>query len=470
MSESKSEHKNMGRILKIIIIAAAVILTAAVIIIGIPSGKKKSISLRYSPKDGGAWVFCGDRINSDVIVGDSIANVKYSGGEASAAALIANGSSYSLYGIGGGGFREIDKNATNSFLISYSGKTIVYTDASGALFTCSTNGGNSKKIDESAVDFSVSPDGADILYLKDENNTKKLYLYNKGKSSCIAYGYTPLAVSDGAEFIYALSADNALCVLNADGTMKAKLSSAASADKMYFSSDMKSVVFSDEAYSYVSHEGRSRVRLIPGKASPTGNSTVFCSTTGISEVVGDDDLSELFYVAENSDNSEVLFYITDTDECVSVSDSVSDFTVTGSDAAVYLSSQGSVYDFDGKDSSLIASGVSEMCATDNGRYIYCINLSGGLAVYSRGNNTSIASGVSKMCMTGKNKLLFTLSDNSLYSVSGDTRSDKLDDNVSDFYVYRDAVFYQKNYNPQTGDGEYYVSDGSVKFKKVTILP
>lgn len=450
------------------LIAVALILIAVTVFFLI-SDKSGYLTFWYSPSERAAVVFTDDKMQETGLPGSGVSNIKYNGAHDAAAVLMSDDTAYTLFGVCGGKSAEIIKNSTNNFLVSYAGKTVAYTNAEGQLFLGSLTGKNGKEIAESVPDFALSPNGKTVLYAKNEENTQKLYVYSGGKSTLIADNYTPLAVSDDLNYLYVLSFDDSLCILNTDGTMKAKLCSGVRTDSFYFSYDMKSVVFSDSSYSYVSHEGKSRVRLIPGKAAPVfaDGCNVSGNTQGNAVIVNDEDLSGLFYVSKDAENGDVLFFITASDERISVSDGVKKYVLTGKNSAVYMNVQGSIYSFDGSESVLVVSGARSFEASDNGKYIYYTDASYGLSVYCKGENTVLASSVAQMGMTSKNKLPVMLTDGSMYIVSGKKISDKKDDGVHGFFVTPSAAFYSKNYNDGTGTFALYASDGSAKFKKST---
>lgn len=449
-----------------IAVALIIAVTAAIFLV---SDKDGYLTFWYSPAARSAVVFTDDKMNEAGIPGNGISNIKYNGTHDAAAVLMSDDTAYTLFGVCGDKTTEIIKNATNNFLVSYAGKTVAYTNVEGSLIVGSLTEKNGKEIADSVQDFALSPNGKNILYAKKEENTQKLYVYSGGKSTLIADNYMPLAVSDDLNYLYALSLDNSLCILNTDGTMKAKLCSGVCTDSFYFSFDMKSVVFSDSSYSYVSHEGKSRVRLIPGEAAPVSadGGNVFGNTQGSAVIVDDADLSGLFYVSEDGENDDVLFFITTADERISVSDCVKKYVLTGKNSAVYMNAQGSIYSFDGSESTLVVSGARSFETNDNGKYIYYTDASFGLSVYCKGETTVLASSVSQMGMTSKNKLLVMLTDSSMYIVSNKKISEKTDDGIHGFFVTPSAAFYSKNYNDGTGTFELYASDGSEKFKKST---
>lgn len=450
---------------KMSLITAVAAVLLAVVIISVSGGQPESLSFWYSSTQQGALFVCGGKTAADIIPGNGIANIRYSGGARSAAVLMSEESGYTLYTVSGEKCSRTEIHPTNQFLVSYDGSTVIYADDAENLYISDMKNQKTTLLSSSVSAFAVSPDGQSVLYRKNEDNVRKLYLYNKGRSVFVADYYTPVAVADKAAFLYVLSGDGSLCILNTDGTMKAKLCSGVQTDVFYFSDDVSAVVFSDGDYTYVSHEGKSRVRLMQGAVRPVTSafSDVFCNTEGTGRIVNDSDLSGLFYMTAN----DALFFVTNTDERINIAEDVKSVVPTGTGRAVYMTAQGNIYTYDGRDSTLAVSGAEQFAVTDNGKYIYYRNQSGGLSVLSGRQAAPLVSDVADFAVTGKNKLLVVLTDGRFYAVAGKKLSEQLDENVHGVKITADAAFYFKDYNAGTGDFSLYVSDGSIKFKKAT---
>lgn len=451
---------------KIIITAAALAVVLFVVLMCIFGGKKvNTITLFYSAGENGAAVVYGDEKSSGSIPGNGVSSVKYSGKKKSAAVLMSDGSSYSLYFTDGKKNSHITSSATNNYVIAYSGAAVAYCDSASELYVFDTSKKKSTHVDDSVKYFAVTPDGESVVYSKTEEDAEKLYLYTGKKSSLIGESYTPLGVSDDLNYIYVLGGDNSLYVLDKDGNMNAKICSDVSADSFYFSADMKDIVFSDGAYTYISTEGKSRTRLVADKAKPVPQDdyNVFCDSDGLSVICKS--LSETFYSADN-DSGNKVFYIDKKLSSVSVSDNVKKYVLTGTDSLVYLDSQGKIYKFEDSVNSLIQSGASDMLCDAKGKHIYYMTTSRQLFCVRKGTSELISENVSKMYITNDNLLLFIKSDGSLYSASGAVISEKIDDNVYSCLCSSSAAFYMKNYSSQTGAFELYASDGSDNFNLI----
>lgn len=459
---TNGKNTGSGKTAVSVALCAAVLLALSLAVSSVFSKDEKSVALFDSPTMGGAAVFFGDEKTEKTLAGSGISGYYSSSDSSTAAVFMSDSSPYTLYCISDGKINKITSSATNSCVISYSGNTVVYIDSVSAMYKYSVKNEKSEKIDESVASFAVSPDGSRILYIKNGDGADSLYLYENGKITYITNNYTPLAVSDDSSYIYALGSNGELCLLNKDGTLYSKLSSGGVSSTVCFSSDISSVVFSDSEYSYVSHNGKSKARIVQGTALPTNDkNAVMCSSDGVSWVYQDDDMSGMFYVSDG-ENIRVMFYQTDSDEKIDVSPEVVYYTITGRASVVYLTSDGGVYNFDGKESERVAGGAETVAAARGGKYIYFTDAEQSLYVYHRGETSRLASSVEMMTVFD-NRLYYVLSDGSFYSLSADKSPKLIDSGVYEAVCSSGAVFYGKNYDSSTGECDIFVSDGKSDF-------
>lgn len=440
-------------------ITAVVLLSVLVVLLTSGKGNNR-ISLFYSPSENGAVVLSDGKNTGRTVPGNNISCVRYNSDSTFCAVLMSDGDTYSLYNVDAKEVKKIADNCTSDFVCSFKGKKNIYMTSDGFLYS------DKKLIDESVNSFAVSPDCSCIIYSKKEENTNKLYLSISGKTTLVNENYVPLAVTDKGESLYVISGDNSLCILNADGTMKSKLCSDVQTDAFRFSDDLSSIVFSDGSYTYISVEGKSRIRLIPGKASPVlpESEEMRLNSQGTAFICDDDSLTDIFYSAFNDDGTEALFYVNDDFGRTDIAGSVKKFVITGDDTLSYLDSQGKIYKYNGNLSELVVSGANDFEATSSNRYIYYMTT--GKELYSvKGSNVQlIASDAEKMCMTGSDKLLFIMTDKNLYSVSGAKRSDILGENASFCTSDGDISFYASDYNSEMGTFDLFSSVNGRKFR------
>ena len=330
--------------------------TAAVLVfmlILIFSGSKDGqLTMYYSPSQGGAVVIENGKLSDEIVPGKSISCTRYSIDNDAAAVLMADGVSYSLYKVNGSKVKKIASDCTSEFVYTYSKDRLVYKDAKGNLYR------DKALIDDGVTAFAVSPDGASVIYVKPVENIETLCLYNKGKITVVGEGFTPVAVNPDGTELYVITNDNSFCIIASDGTMKSKLTSDVVAGSVVFSEDFSSVIFSDGEYTYISVEGKSRVRLMPGIAKPTDGNIpeIRLDSAGNSSMMASS-LSEEFYLADNGDGTFSICYADAEFARKDVASQVKKSIVTGDKTLTYLDAQGRIYSYNGKESELALSGA-----------------------------------------------------------------------------------------------------------------
>ncbi|MBR3868403.1 MAG: hypothetical protein IKM66_03740 [Clostridia bacterium] len=439
-------------------IAVFVLIVSALVAIISSSGNGR-ISLFYSPEKNAAVVLSNGENTGNTVPGKSISCVRYNSDSTSCSVLMSDGATYSLYSVSSKKVVKITDICTSNVVHSYNGRNSVYITSYRNLYE------GKKMIAESAESFAVSSDCSVVLFVKNEENSKKLYLYKGGKTTFVNEGYTPLAVSDDGKYLYVLSGDNSLFILNPDGTMKSKLCSDVQTNAIWFSDDLLSVVFSDGAYTYISNEGRSRVRLVPGNAAPVFPETevIRLNSSGTAFICADDDFADIFYTCFNEDGTKSLFYVKDDYSRTDVADSVKKIVITGDERLSYLDSTGKIYRYDGAISEQIADGAKDFEVTSKNRYVYYITESNELYSVKRSNTQLVASDADKIYMTSSDDLLVIMTDKTLYSISGTKRSDIIDDKVSFCIREGDIVYYTADYSAENGTYTLYGSKDGKKF-------
>lgn len=429
----------------------------------VSSSGKGRVSLFYSPEKNAALVLVNGENTGNTVPGKSISSVRYNSDATSCAVLMSDGAAYSLYSVNNKKVEKITDACTSSVVHSFSGRNSVYIASDGNLYA------GKNRIDESVDSFAVSSDCSAVIFLKKEDSSNKLYLYKGGKTTFVNENYTPLAVSDDGKYLYVLSGDNSLCILGADGTMKSKLCSDVQTNAIWFSDDLLSVVFSDGAYTYISSEGRSRVRLVPGNASPVfpESDAVRLNSAGTAFICDDDELTDIFYSCFNEDGTQTVFYVNDDYSRIDIADSVKKFVITGTERMAYLDSMGRIYRYNGATSEQIVSGANDFDATSNNKYVYYITAAHELYSVKGSNTQLVASNADKMYMTISDDLLVIMTDKNLYSISGTKRSDVIDSQVSFCVREGKVVYYTADYNAENGTYVLYGSKDGKKFRLIS---
>lgn len=444
-------------------ILAVILLLTAVFSIDL----RKEISFYYSPMQTGAVVLCGDKALRAVVPGKSVARVRYCEDKVSGAVLMSEGSSYSLYYVTDNGIERIADNCTSNFVMSHNGDAVVYIATDGFMYRTDTSRLKTVTVDENVECVAVSPDGKIMLYSKKTDNVSKLYIYAGDEPVYLADNYIPVAVSDDSSLIYVLSADNSLYLLNTDGTVRSKLCSETDTGIFCFSSDVSSVIFNDGAYTYMSETGKSKVRLIQGKAVPVHITTKasLCNSSGTVYVYPEKKLTELLYVNADGVNDYSLSYINKDMTRTDISSGVVNYTLTDK-GVVYLKSDGEICNFRKNNNAVVCSGASDMYASSDGKYIYYTSSDGKFYSYRKSEAVLLANGVDKMYMSDDDRLFFIMTDGSLYSAKNGRTGEMIDENVYTCRCVGDTVYYSKNYSSRTGAFELYGAENSMKFRFV----
>lgn len=436
----------------LIFVFVAVVISAFFVFI---APEKGEISLFYSPEKGGAVVFADGKATGDVIPCTGISSIRFNADRTSAGVLVSQGTDYSLYRVSGKKVRKTADKCTSNFVCSFTENECVYLTSEGHLYC------GSSLVSEDVDSFAVSADCSKIVFNRQEEEADKLYIYADGKINYVADGYAAVAVTDDGENIYVLSSDNSLCILSRGGAMTSKLCSDVQADKIIFSADLRSVVFSDGEYTYISSDGKSKTRLIAGVAEPVGQIEYRLGSSGRAVAVNDSDLLSIFYGAENYNGTKALFYVDNEFIRTDIAETVKKTVVTGNDTAVYLDSQGKIYEYDGENATLVISGASDIEAS--GGNIYYMTSGHGLFVIKGKNTISLASDAVQMCMTASGRLLVVKNDKTLYSVSGTRLGDAIASNVSECINEAGVSFYLADYDESTGTHDLYSSTDGKRF-------
>lgn len=440
-------------------IITTIVLTAVIFALAILGKGEKRISLFYSPAENGTVVLLNGSDSGKTVPGNSISCVRYNSDSTAGAVLMSDGASYSLYTVRNKNILHMSDNCTSDFVFSFKGRNVVYRTNNSNLF----NG--KKMIDEDVTSFAVSPRCSAVIFSKKEDNINKLYLSINGKTSFVTTNYTPIAVSDNGKDLYVLSADNSLCILNSDGTMKSKICSGVQTDYFLFSDNLDSIIFSDNEYTYISVEGKSKTRLIPGKAKPVlkNQNENRLNSSGSAVICDISDLTDLFYSATNNDNTSALFFVNKDFSRTDIAESVKKFVVTGDESLTYLDSMGKIYKYNGTISELVVSGASNFEATKNNRYIYYMTTAHELYSVKRSNVQLIANEVSKIYLNNSDELFVVMIDKTLYSVNGTKKSDILDSDVILCSCDGDITYFAKDFKSETGTFDLYSSYDGEKF-------
>lgn len=440
-------------------VALAIAITGFFVMIS--SSSSDELNIFYSGAQTGAIVVLGDKAADDVLTGKGVSSVRYSLDKSHAAVLMSEGAAYTLYYTDGRGIFKISESGTNDYVISLDGKKVMYCDTAKGLYIFDSENKKSVAVDTQVSGFCFSPSGSAAVYLKNESSEEKMYIYN-GASTALPVAYTPLSVSDDGNFMFALNSDNSLYVLDNGGNVTSKICSCVLPEKLYISADVKSIVFSDGSYTYISQQGKSRVRLISYNAVPVNSGAVSCDSENITSVC--EELTAVFYSVADENETETLFYFDANCNRSDVAGNVKKYILTGIDGMVYLDADGKIYRYENGKAEFIVSGATDMLCDGKGKYIYYTDAVQTLYVIKQASQVLLANGVEKIYMTNDGILLFVMTDARLYSCKRDKNAQFVADNVYGCVCSSGAAFYVRNYNEHTGRFELYVSSSEDNFK------
>ena len=464
--ENQSGEKVFVLKKKYVAVFAAVVAVVIIIVSVIFSGPSdKQISIFYTGAESGAVIVRDDSLSDVVLSGKSVASVRYAENKSAAAVLMSEGASYTLYHTDGRKGEKIAANYTNDYAVSPDGRKVMYCDAEKGLYLYDSKSKKTVAVDTQVKKFCLSPSGKAAVYTKSDTAEETMYLYNGSDSVQLAAVYTPLAVSDDGEFIFALKSDNSLYVLDKNGNVTSKICSGVSADKFYITSDMKSIVFNDGSYTYISQNGKSRVRLIPHKAAPVFSGVQVAVDSGSLTVVVSS-LTDIFYSAADENGSCSLFYIDKNFNRTDVAGNVTRFIQTGTQNIVYLATDGKIIRYEKGRIETVASGAADMLSDSKGKYVYYTDATQTLYVVKKNAPLLLASGVDKMYITQDDILLFVMTDGRLYSVRRDNNAAFENENVYGCVCNQTATFYVRNYSSHTGKFELFASDSGTNFRQI----
>ena len=423
------------------------------------------LALFYFPGENRCEAVCDGKLSESAMEGGGVSAVRWGKEKGSCAVLMSNGGKYTLYFSGKGGSSvKVSENAGSRFAVSYNGRAVVYSGGNGVLYRYDTKKKSGEEISQEADSFAVSPDGETVIYSKARESARSLYIYSQGKSRYIADNFTPVGVSDDGEYIYAVSgSDMSLCLLNLDGTMKSKLCTGVNTSGICFSEDMTVAVFNDGEYTYISQEGKSKVRIIPDEAKLfSENDGVLTDSSGTGAVYPEESLTGQFYYSENKDGTKVIFYIDESFNRTDITEGAKTAQKV-KEGLVYLTPGGEVKLFKNGESVTAGSSAVSAAGDSSGKYIYYITGEGELRVWKNGETQTIASGTEKIYITEKNVLLYVLGSGEMYAVKKQGQGEKIDDNVYGCIIQGKYAYYMKNYNSSKGVFELYGSEGDSDF-------
>lgn len=210
---SSNGKKRRKELVLIPILAAAALIIALVIWLAAAS-RGEILPPRSGCTDLGSALAYGGQIVAPE--GESIASSSHSVDGRTFAVITESGKLYSCVK----GEFSLIANYVESCVCSANGKRIIYADENGLLWKSECTEPESAPVCicnlPVSPDYVVSPDGESVLY--NLSGEKTLRLFSGKKETVVSEGHSPIAVSNGARYIFSYSAsDNALYRLDKRG-------------------------------------------------------------------------------------------------------------------------------------------------------------------------------------------------------------------------------------------------------------
>lgn len=372
------------------------------------------------------------------------------------------------------------KDNVYSMNIATSGKGIAFiqdeSDGYGELCLW-TNG----KVKTVASDFqinesyAVSPDGKTVVYsvYDEEEQEKEGFLYN-GKTVSLGKDVYPIAVSNGAKYIYYFKNDALYVQKGTKENTKNKLGK--SVYGMCLNKDFSEIIYASNNKAYISRHGKERQSL-----SGTFTAMIWPAYTQIGfytqmNVAGVASFANTFY-REGDD----VVYINGNFKTHSVAKGVTEVQLADDGKTVYYLKNDSVHKINGskenaKDTELVEDDVRSFLSTRDGKAVYYYTTDDEL-FYRKGKGKPVSvaedvdneEGYIKWDIFGKDKLYY-VSDGELF-VSGGGKGKTVkgiqDEAVN---IYAGPKQLKVITKEDRGDYEYntYVSKDGKKFELIDV--
>ena len=427
-------------------VSAVVFLSVVVILSSVFNERKESIKLFTDENNTCVTAFRGGKELDEKAAG-RMSQVYFSPGNYVSAVQTVTEKGYELWIFSENGCRKVFDGSVSSLIFSSDSAQFVFNTPAGEIYRGSTGSGKVKKLYSSlSGKFSVSPDCSKIIYETDEG------LYLNGKF--ILSGYLPAAVSDSGDRIYAESSDNKLVMLDKDFNISANIAElSGDNDNIVFSSDMKTLFFSDKSGSFVFSREKGKHKLGDKIFSFAGNA-VECSSDG-------DMLRTYSSVVPGFFTSGGNLIFADKDYNISLlSDNFAYFKTYGK-KALFTDKSGNLSFFDGENTR-IAENVFDEKFDMSSNTTYFIDSDKKFAAVKKGKTYNLADGASSFALFGKN--YDVISSGALYTGVGTKEKQLVLDFANDIYTSESAVFAA--YNLKSGKFNILVSSDGRYFDKV----
>lgn len=388
-----------------VIVIVVLIAAAGIVLSFIKPSKYEQLSLLYLAQEEDRVLINPDKNGKAKVSIEGLYIYEYSFDSKTAAVVVNIGSSeedeeYSLYYVADKATFISDE--VGNVAIAGWGESIVFTgmkeDDSEITELYIWEGGKTVTITEDYVDrmgYSISPDGKTVAYtVYDEAEDEYVGCYYNGDEISLGKDVIPIAISDGAKYVY-YAKNGALYVqLGTDSGSRRKLGD--DIDALNFNKSRTDVIFSNGTESYICRNGGEK-ELISGTFTdlllPEGtvvrNEWCYAFLYQTHCIA---DFAETFY----KDDDDSIYYIDSKYKTNKVVSNIDKALLMQDGKTIIYQKGDSIYKVNGmkengEEKVLVEEDVIDYLATSDGKAVYFYNMDNEL-MYQKGNDKPVLVG------------------------------------------------------------------------------
>lgn len=450
---------------KILIPAAAVVAVILVlaIVLALPSGSgMPTYSGRlypiYSNDDEATYFANGTKLLEDTFDGD----YTYSRSSMDYAVTVYLADDGVLWAATAKGLVELGDEA-ETFQLSADGSTVAYIDEDQNLFLGSTKTGECEEIAEDVVSVVLSPNGKTVVYMTYEKDEPVTWLHNAKEPVELGESLYPLAVSDGAKYLYCVNEKNALVLVDKKGDTEKLCADVDDGNDFLFNKDLSQVIFcaKDKWYICVRGGEKEKISIDATYLSMLTPRWTQSTNTGYAAIYNVKSLTGRFYYG----SGEIVYLEKDL-ETTSVADEVNTITISDDGKRVYFLSKNNRLKYvtasDPDEEVDVAKHVYDYEVLSDGKTVCYYDEDSILYVLKGKKTVEIEEEVFSLYRTHDDKVLFLAErdqsgNGTLYLIKGD-KAVEISEDVNTVALRPNVTYYWE----QTDEGEYdiYAAKGT----------
>ena len=448
---------------KILLPAAAVVAVILVlaIVLAIPSGGSTYSGVLYPlySNDDEATCFAdGTKLLEDTIDGDYY----YSRSSMDQAVTVYLAEDDTLWAVTKKGLVELG-DEVETFQLSADGSTVAYIDVDQSLYLGSTKTGECEEIAEDAVSVVLSPNGKTVVYMTYEKDEPVTWLHNAKEPVELGESLYPLAVSDGAKYLYCINEKNALVLVDKKGDTEKLCADVDDGNDFLFNKDLSQIIFCAKDKWYICVKGGEKEKIsidatYLSMLTPRWSQSV---TTGYAAIYNVKSLTGRFYYGSGE-----IVYLQKNLESEKVVDEVDTVTVSDDGKRVYFLTDNNRLKYvtasDPDEEVDVAKHVYDYEVLSDGKTVCYYDEDNILYVLKGKKTVEIEEEVFSIYRTHDDKVLFLAErdqsgNGTLYLIKGD-KAEEISEDVHTVALRPNVTYYWE----QTDDMEYdiYAAKGT----------